>query len=255
MTHDRAKKCNPFCAFTLRYEKINSIRIISSPLLSSSLPLGFFDRASQENGAKCGARVVLKLREEHISLLKMGYVRGTNSCGEMLGVWILLYFSRTKFISNLQLFGVSKVILFGYQTRVDYKLWHWKDGIRRRSRSSLLNLCMWTFIIYIGSTMGKKTSCQKQTLDLAEGKIFVSKFVGDTLNFETSIFVFWRKYSLLLLIVLSKTDCIWTCVFLGGYLYLIVGVIGDNFLDGSEEMWFFSGRGVWYFLALFCYGE
>lgn len=91
--------------------EINSIRTIANTPIHNTFSLGYFDVASQENGSKCGVGVVLKLRENHIFCLKMSCGRGSNTHGELLGIWSMLYFARTKLLSNLLLLADSNMII------------------------------------------------------------------------------------------------------------------------------------------------
>lgn len=54
---------------------------------------------------------MLKCNDSKVYKLKMGCLRGTNNThGELLALWALLYFAKSKQLSHLQLFGDSKVI-------------------------------------------------------------------------------------------------------------------------------------------------
>lgn len=66
-------------------EKINFVRSINDPPFLNYFPLGYFDGACQELRTKCHDGSILKMRENHIFLLKMGCGMGTNICGELLG--------------------------------------------------------------------------------------------------------------------------------------------------------------------------
>jgi hypothetical protein len=65
--------------------------------------VGFFDGASQERGMKCGAGTILKCSSLGTYKLKMNCGKGTNTKGEMLALWLILYFSYLKQVPRLLL--------------------------------------------------------------------------------------------------------------------------------------------------------
>ena len=76
-------------------------RMMRSPLFNNIRPLGFFDGSSQEDGSMCGAGVVLKCDDVRVYNLQMGRGRGTNTRGELLALWLLLFFARSKMFSQV----------------------------------------------------------------------------------------------------------------------------------------------------------
>jgi len=90
--------------------------ILRPPLLDNSLAVGFFDGASQDRGSKCGARVVLKCPAMGLLRLKMNCGIGTNTRGELLALWCILYFSFYKKVQRLQMVSDSKVIIDWFNT-------------------------------------------------------------------------------------------------------------------------------------------
>jgi ribonuclease HI len=75
------------------------------------LTVGFFDGASQERGAKCGVGAVIKCPFLGTFRLKMFCGNGTNTKGELLALWCILYFACYKKINRIQLVGDSKIII------------------------------------------------------------------------------------------------------------------------------------------------
>jgi hypothetical protein len=71
-------------------------RIDRPPAFDWGGAVGFFDGASQERGRKCGAGAILKCPLLGTYKLKMNCGKGTNSKGEMLVLWLILYFSYLK---------------------------------------------------------------------------------------------------------------------------------------------------------------
>jgi len=88
-----------------------SCGIVRPPLLDNSLAVGFFYGASQDRVSLCGVGVVLKCPSLGIFRLKMNCGKWTNTRGEILALWCILYFSFYKNIQRLQLVGDSKVII------------------------------------------------------------------------------------------------------------------------------------------------
>jgi ribonuclease HI len=86
-------------------------RIDRPPLLDWDMTVGFFDGASQDRGSKCGVGAVIKCPLIGTFRLKMNYGWGTNTKGELLALWCILYFAFFKKINRLQLVGDSKMII------------------------------------------------------------------------------------------------------------------------------------------------
>jgi hypothetical protein len=53
--------------------------------------VGFFDGVSQDKGAKCGAGALLKCPVLGTFRFKMNCGRGTNTRGELLALWCILW--------------------------------------------------------------------------------------------------------------------------------------------------------------------
>ena len=87
------------------------VRNPSSPSFNLNFPIGLFDGASQEDGGKCGAWAMLKMIDTKVFKLKMDRGKGTNTSGELLALWCLLYFAGKKQVSHLQICGDSKVAI------------------------------------------------------------------------------------------------------------------------------------------------
>jgi hypothetical protein len=86
-------------------------RIDRPPLLDWDMTMGFFHGASQERGTKCGAGEMIKCPMIGTFRLKMNCGRGTNTKGELLALWCILYFAFFKKINRLHLVGDSKIII------------------------------------------------------------------------------------------------------------------------------------------------
>jgi ribonuclease HI len=71
----------------------------------------FFYGASQDKGFKCGVGSLLKCQVLCSFRLKMNCGRGTNTRGELLALWCILYFARYKKVTRLHLVGDSKIII------------------------------------------------------------------------------------------------------------------------------------------------
>ena len=68
-------------------------RIHLPPLMESNISMGFFDGASQNGDARCGARAVLKCQDMGVFRIKMNCDQATNSRGELLALWSIFFFS------------------------------------------------------------------------------------------------------------------------------------------------------------------
>ena len=84
---------------------------VTPPLLIDTMPIGFFDGASQEGGYLFGASMVLKIGDNHILKLSMGCGQGSNTKSELLALYGLLVFVNHLGISHLQVVGDSKVVI------------------------------------------------------------------------------------------------------------------------------------------------
>jgi len=96
----------------LKVSQVTKLRRIDRPpILEWDLAVGFFDGASQDKGTKCGVGALLKFPMLGTFRLKMNCDRGTNTRGELLALWCILYFSSYKKVTRLQLVGDSKIII------------------------------------------------------------------------------------------------------------------------------------------------
>jgi len=91
--------------------EIKKLRLDKPFLLDLDLAVGFFDGASQEMGKKCGAGAVLKYSVLGTYRIKMNCRSGTNTKGELLALWCILYFANVMKVSRLLLAGDSKIII------------------------------------------------------------------------------------------------------------------------------------------------
>ena len=67
--------------------------------------VGFF--CGREHGGICGARMMIKLKENLSYRLRMGIGRGTNTKAELLALWGLLRFAQDKELHELLILGDS----------------------------------------------------------------------------------------------------------------------------------------------------
>jgi ribonuclease HI len=73
--------------------------------------VGFFDGASQNGGVRCHAGDILKCLFLGVYSIKMNCGSRTNTKGELLALWSILFFAHFKQVSYIQLVGDSKVIV------------------------------------------------------------------------------------------------------------------------------------------------
>ena len=120
--------------------------------------------------------------------LKMDRGKGTNTSGELLALWCLLYFAGKKQVSHLQICGDSKVAI---------------DWMARKCKLQVANLEGWQR--KVANILSKSTQMDnqhiyreynkdvndlsKQALTLEEGKIFVFEYLTDYLVLDFVISV------------------------------------------------------------------
>jgi hypothetical protein len=80
---------------------VHSQRIVRPPLLEGNLVVGFFYGASQNGGFSCGVGVVIKCPVLGTYSIKMNCGSGTNTRGELLALWSVLFFAHYKQVSFL----------------------------------------------------------------------------------------------------------------------------------------------------------
>lgn len=95
----------------IRKRAREGVRNPSPRIFNTNVHVGFFDGSSREAGRKCGVGVVLRLNYTKVFKLKMGCWRGTYTRGELLTLWYLLDFARTKQIFHLQVCGDYKIVI------------------------------------------------------------------------------------------------------------------------------------------------
>jgi hypothetical protein len=115
-------------------------RVDRPPLLHLDMEVGFFVDASQDMESKCGVRVVLKCPIEDTFRIKMNCGKGTNTTGQLLALWCILFFSFYKKITILQLVGDSKVTIDWFKNAntlqvASLQRWTYKVGGRLKSFS------------------------------------------------------------------------------------------------------------------------
>ena len=93
------------------YETINNRKFKKNcPLVDvSSAVVGYFDGASNLN--HCGCGMVLVLNKDHFFNLCMGGSLGSNTKAELLSLFGLLHFASLIVISDISVYGDSKVLI------------------------------------------------------------------------------------------------------------------------------------------------
>lgn len=76
-------------------------RIISPPNIDNLILIGFFDGAAQENATKCLSGVVINIDQGQHIQIKWNCDRGTNTYGELLALWVLLWTAQLYRLTNL----------------------------------------------------------------------------------------------------------------------------------------------------------
>jgi ribonuclease HI len=163
----------------VRWKKVLLIthRIARPPLLERNWEVGFFDGASQNGGLSCGAGAVLKCPDLGTYSIKMNCGSGTNTRGELLALWSVLFFAHFKQISSLQLVGDSKVIVDWFSSKHNLQvltLQPWMSRIHQLSENfQELN------IQHIYREYNREVDqLSKQALLLEEGFLYFAKGVG-----------------------------------------------------------------------------
>lgn len=87
------------------------MKIKKAPSLIPNWPISYFDGASQMDGEQCGVGVVMKLQDDRVYKLGLGCGIGTNTTGELLSLWCLLFYATVKHLSFLHVVGDSKIII------------------------------------------------------------------------------------------------------------------------------------------------
>ena len=85
---------------------------LTNPLAPQYNMMGFFDGASQADNSLCSAGAILRMTDQSYFKLWMNYFSGTNTKGELLGLWILLRFSLAHGLDGMHIYGDSKVIIY-----------------------------------------------------------------------------------------------------------------------------------------------
>lgn len=112
--------------------KMNRLKIhaLYAPKMSHLSPIRYFDGASKEGNVGIGGLVFIDKNVYYE--LSLGGGRGSNTRAELLALWNILHFARSKQLSSLQIFGDSNVII-GWATGKSFlnvsSLHHWKQCI------------------------------------------------------------------------------------------------------------------------------
>jgi hypothetical protein len=92
------------------------------PVFPDDIATRFFDGSSSQNGVVCACGVVLKLLNGNVFLLGLNVGSGTNSKAELLGLWVLLFFSRVQKLEHLQVYGDSKLMIDWDLNKCSFKM-------------------------------------------------------------------------------------------------------------------------------------
>ena len=95
--------------------KVNPIRKRDKPgtlsVMEREIPIGHFDEARREEGFLCGVWTIIKV--DHLQSFQISWNCGkcTNTRGELLALWDLLWTTKMFHISHLQIRGDSKIVV------------------------------------------------------------------------------------------------------------------------------------------------
>jgi ribonuclease HI len=85
--------------------------MVSDVVINHLVAWGFFDGACQGPDRSCGVGFILHLSELHFISGKANLGQGTNNLGEFKALFNLLKIVVLRNISNLQVFGDSKLVI------------------------------------------------------------------------------------------------------------------------------------------------
>jgi ribonuclease HI len=140
-----------------------------------------FDGASQNGGEKCGAGSLLKCSVRSVYSIKLNCGTGTNTRGELLALWSLLFFSLQKQVSCLHLIEDSKVIVdwFSYKNNLQrITSQPWMTRIRQFSENFQI-----LKIQYIYREFNREVDhLSKQALLMDERSLYFSRGIGDQVD-------------------------------------------------------------------------
>jgi len=162
--------------------KHKNLRIDRSPCLDWDLAVGFFDGASHDMGKKCGARAVLKCPTLGTYKIKMKCGSETNTEGERLALWCILFFANKLKVSRLMLAEDSKIIIDWFNNVNNLRvlsLQAWMKIIRTLSE---IFLQLKAYHIYRSFNQGAN-QMSKEALQLEEEGIFFQKYQRDTQSY------------------------------------------------------------------------
>jgi len=95
--------------------------------------VGYFNGATQQDGACCGAGGVLKLPDYTIIRWTFNCGQGTNTKAEILGAWAAIMLALHLSISHIKLLGDSKVVIAWLENKGSLQVCAiegWKERIR-----------------------------------------------------------------------------------------------------------------------------
>jgi ribonuclease HI len=147
--------------------------------LDWDLAVGFFDGASRYMGKKCGAGAVLKCPTLGTYRIKMRCGSGTNTKGEILALWCILYFANKLKVSRLMLAGDSKIIIDWFNNVNNLQVLSLQDWMEKIKRLSGRFLQLKAYHIYRSFNKGVD-QMSKEALQLEEEGIFSQKYHRDT---------------------------------------------------------------------------
>jgi ribonuclease HI len=153
-------------------------KIAPPPVLNDHYPVGFFDGASQDGGQKCGAGVFIKMNSSLSFRLKLNCGQGTNTRGELLSLWSLLFFADSRNFHQMQILGDSKVIVDWFNHKAQLQVATLQGWIQKicmlAMNFSFLSL---SHIYREYNSVADKLS--KEALLLDEGRLVVEEFEGN----------------------------------------------------------------------------
>lgn len=85
--------------------------MISWPPSSFDWQQGVFDSASQEQVSICGASALIVLDQDRHINLWMNCGMGTNTRGELMALWLVLYYAKLHHLALQHIAGDSKLII------------------------------------------------------------------------------------------------------------------------------------------------
>jgi hypothetical protein len=108
-------------------------KLLKIDILVMDIPIEWFDEVSHCLNSKCGAGGMIKINRSISYKWKLNCGVGTNTRGEVLGVWDLLLMTTILKIYHLQVVGDSKFIInwLNHRSYIQATCFHfWKECIQ-----------------------------------------------------------------------------------------------------------------------------